>query len=763
MNPRSTGRAVLLCTAVLMPCAVGAQQNVRSPVRTLGTVVVTGTRPSSLPLQIPTTVEGITAVDIDERINASDSEDALKYFPSLLVRKRYAGDYDHAVLATRASGTGNSARSLVYADGILISNLLGNGITFTPRWGMVTPEEIERVDVLYGPFSAAYPGNSVGAVVDYVTRMPERLEAHVRASGFGQSFDLYGREGDYFGYQGSVSVGNRTGRWSWWINANHLDSDGQPLGFANRLVSAGVPGSSGVPVEGAVAGRNPRNQAWWLLGSTTQIRTLQDHAKLKLAYDFSDSLRASYTLGYWENDALRSAQSYLRDAAGRPVYSGEINIEGRSYTLTPNDFLPARFNLAHVMHGLSIKSAAAGRFEWELAASLYDFSKDEIRTPTVFVTSAADRGAGRIADMRGTGWSNVSIKGAWRPEQSSHLIEFGYQHDAYRLRSLVSETDDWIRGGAGPRASLFRGRTRLQSLFAQDSWSPAPDWRATLGARVERWRASDGAIGDASYAELAFPAREETFFSPKAALAYESSPEWLVRASVGRAVRVPTVSELYQGSVVAGEIRNNDPNLKPEKSWTAELTAQRTLERGQLRATAFGEITEGALYSQVNVAAGSTVTTVQNVDRVRTRGIELAYSVSEALPGLDLQASVTYAHSRILRNRAFPASEGKWQPRVPDWRANALATYRWTDRWSATLGARYSGRQYNQLDNSDPNGHSFTGVSDFFVVDARIRHFLTDQCALSLGIDNLNNERYWAFHPYTQRTLMLQMDLDFGG
>ena len=115
-----------------------------------------------------------------ETINATDSEDALKYFPSLLVRKRYIGDYDHAVLATRASGTGNSARSLVYADGILISNLLGNGATFTPRWGLVTPEEIERVDVLYGPFSAAYPGNSVGAVVDYVTRMPDELEMHVK-------------------------------------------------------------------------------------------------------------------------------------------------------------------------------------------------------------------------------------------------------------------------------------------------------------------------------------------------------------------------------------------------------------------------------------------------------------------------------------------------------------------------------------------------------------------------------------------------------
>lgn len=135
--------------------------------KALGVVtIVSSGQPTSLPTQIPTTMEGITGEQLARTTNATDSEDALKYFPSILVRKRYIGDYNHAVLSSRASGTGNSARSAVYADGILLSNYLGNGATFAPRWGLVTPEEIARVDVMYGPFSAAYPGNSVGAVVD---------------------------------------------------------------------------------------------------------------------------------------------------------------------------------------------------------------------------------------------------------------------------------------------------------------------------------------------------------------------------------------------------------------------------------------------------------------------------------------------------------------------------------------------------------------------------------------------------------------------
>jgi len=56
--------------------------------------------------------------------------------------------------------------------------------------------------------------------------------------------------------------------------------------------------------------------------------------------------------------------------------------------------------------------------------------------------------------------------------------------------------------------------------------------------------------------------------------------------------------------------------------------------------------------------------------------------------GLGLSASVTYAHSRIVENENFPASVGKWQPRVPEWRANLLATYEMGDKWAYTLGAR---------------------------------------------------------------------------
>jgi iron complex outermembrane receptor protein len=757
------GRLLILIAVTASLPALAGDGDDDAPTRVLGTVTVTAARPSSLPTQIPTTLESITSEEIAETVNATDSEDALKYFPSLLVRKRYVGDYDHAVLASRASGTGNSARSLVYADGILLSNLLGNGATFTPRWGLVTPEEIERVDVLYGPFSAAYPGNSVGAVVDYVTRMPEELEMHARLTSFGQDFEIYGSRDRYTGWQASASAGDRSGDFSWWLNLNHLDSDGQPLSFANKLTSSGAAGSAGTPVTGAIADRNPRNQDWLILGSTTQIHTVQDHGKAKLSYDFSPTLRATYTLGVWHNDAVRTSDSYLRDSTGNPVYSGAINVAGRTYNVTPADFAPSRGDLTHVMQGLSLKIHGRDHWNWEIAASSYDYTDDITRAPTVPLPAANTGGAGRITDQGGTGWRAIALRGTWRPAgvDGAHLVDVGYQLDADELQTLVSNTANWISGAANARLSAFRGKTQLQSVYAQDSWLFADDWRATFGLRVERWRAYDGAIGDAA-SELAFAERSESHVSPKAALAWQITPDWVLKASVGRAVRMPTVSELYQGSIAVDVIVNNDPNLAPEKSWTGELTAERELENGLLRVTYFHEDTRDALYSQTNVTVVPNITSIQNVDHIRTGGVELAYQANDVfLAGLDLSGSVTYAHSRIAENTNFPASVGKWQPRVPDWRANALASYRMGERWTATLGARYSGTQYNTLDNSDTNAFTYTGTSQFLVFDARVRCRIGERWIASLGIDNLGDQEYWAFHPYTQRTLTAELTADF--
>ncbi|WP_028102666.1 TonB-dependent receptor [Pseudoduganella violaceinigra] len=762
MNTRLIPLAAVLLAIV--PAPAFADHEGESPLKLVGTVVIAGNHPTSLPTQIPTTIEGITRAQIEEQVNASDAEDALKYLPSLLVRKRYIGDYNHAVLSTRASGTGNSARSAVFADGVLLSNYLGNGATFAPRWGMVAPEEIERVDVLYGPFSAAYGGNSVGAVVDYVTRMPKQFEAHARMAYVRQPFELYNTNMTSTARQSSMSLGNRHGAWSWFLSVNRTDSDGQPQTYTTRAVSAGTVGSMGGPVTGAVIDKDRSNREQYILGTATQYSTVQDHAKIKLAYDFSPTVRASYSLGWWKNDSSGSPNTYLRDAAGKPVFSGPVSIDGRSFTLAPADFNASQEALRHLMHGLTVKSNTKGVFDWEVAASVYDYSRDILRAPTTAQPAAARGGAGRIVDQNGTGWNTLSLKAVYRPDgmRGRHIFDFGYQRAAYKLSTIERAATDWITGEPGARNQAFSGRTSIDSLYLQDTWKLAQDWKTVLGARFEHWEGRDGATANATTV-VHHPRRSDNFVSPKAALAFQASEEWTLKASIGRAVRMPTVSELYQGGINnTGILINNDPNLQPERSWTTELSAERLVGNAALRLTAFFERNSDALYAQTNVLVTPNVSNVQNVDLIRTQGLETAWSNENVLvPGLDMQASLTWTDSKIKRNEKFPVSVGKWQPRIPEWRASAVATYRVNDKLSATLGARYSGKQYSTLDNSDINGFAYTAASKYFTVDARVRYRIDQHWSAAFGIDNANNDKYWNYHPYPQRSYSAELKLDW--
>nr|WP_232080881.1 TonB-dependent receptor [Variovorax sp. SRS16] len=733
--------------------------------KSLGVVTVTGGRPTSLPTQIPTTIEGITGEQIETTVNATDSEDALKYFPSLLVRKRYIGDYNHAILSTRASGTGNSARSAVYADGILLSNYLGNGIAngtnFAPRWGLVTPEEIERVDVMYGPFSAAYPGNSAGAVVDYVTRMPTQLEAHVKAGYASQPNDLYNTRQSFDSWQTSASIGSRSGDWSWWIDVNHTTSNSQPLTFTTATIASGTPGAAGTPVTGFVPGLNTTNTPWYILGTGTQYHTEQDHAKLKLAYDFSPTVRATYTLGYWQNSAEARPASYLTNAAGLPVYAGAVNIGGRSFTLAPTAFPLADDAQTHYMHGLSVKSNTQGVFDWEVTASLYDYAKDTERAPTVALPLAAIGGAGTLQDQGGTGWNTLAAKGTWRPQGAggAHIVDFGVGRDAYELDILKTNVlGNWQDGPGSSPVSDVGGRTQTYNAWAQDVWSFAPKWKAVLGLRYEHWEARDG-FTSAGINSQSYAARSESDLSPKAALAYQWTKDTVLKASVGRAVRYPTVGELY-GATTGGALSFiNDPNLKPEKSWTGELSLEKDLGNGLARATLFHETTRDALFSQL--IPGTTVSAVQNIDKVRTTGLELAYTGQDVfMKGVDLGGSLTFADSKTVADAAFPAAVGKWQPRVPRWRSTVFATWKPDARWAFTVAARYSGRQYSTLDNSDVNAFAYFGASRYFTVDLRVRYQIDKQWSAAFGIDNANNDQYWNFHPYPQRTFSAELRFD---
>lgn len=700
----------------------------------------------------PSTTISIGAEQIKQRINIVDVEDAVKYLPSLFVRKRNYGD-TQPVLATRTWGVGSSARTLVYVDDVPISALIANNNTLgAPRWSIVAPDDIERVTMLYGPFSAAYPGNSVGGVLRIETRESEDTHLTFAQTLAVQDFDGYRSSGDYPTSQSSATFSGRSGNVSWFLGGNVQNSFSQPLAY---VTSATIPNGT----VGAISVDNKLGQPANVLGAGGLLHTVQHDLTARLSYDLTPSLRATWLAGWWRNEGDSRVQTYLTDASGDPAFGSANGFASNRYKL----------DAEHLMQALSLKSDTGGNWDFETAVTRYDYLHDRQWSPAGVLAGTSYTANGRDAELGGTNWATLDASSTWRSPARAHEVAFGVHGDAYELDNPTWNTVSWPdRESRGSLYTAGSGKTRTQALWMQDAWTFAPNWLATFGVRAEHWRASDGFNVGAGVAIEQAEASANAV-SPKATLAWQFARDWRMTASLGKAVRFPTVSELYQIVSTGSTFVSPNPDLKPERAMSGEIAFERTSSSGELRVSLFQENMHDALIAQTSTLPGipAPVSFVQNVGEVRNRGIEIATQVSDVgVRGLDLSGSVTFVDSTILSNDSFASasgttSQGKHAPNVPRWRATAVATYRPDERWSFTFAGRYSGMQYSTLDNTDRVSHVFGAFDSFLVFDARVQWRAGERITLAAGIDNLTNREYFLYHPFPGRTFVTSLEAKF--
>jgi iron complex outermembrane receptor protein len=683
-----------------------------------------------------------------QRQNVTESADALKYAPNMMVRKRYIGD-PNAVISGRNAGTLQSARSLVYADGLLLSNLMTNGWDGAPRWGMVTPQEIGAVDILYGPYSALYPGNSLGSTVLIHTVLPQRLTASASMQFFSQAYhDAYGAGGHYNGQRAAATLGDKQGRWSWLLAISRLDNHGQPMQYATAR--AGGDPALAVPVTGATTDRNPNGSPRLVYGANSIEHTVQDQAKLKVGVDLGERVAALFTVGWWHNRTEDRTRSLIHDADGHPVGSGVISAGGQTWTLPASGLAPGSAHDTHLLYGIELNGHLDNGWRWTAVASHYDFLRSQAATASLAEPGMPSGAPGTIADKAGSGWDSFDLRGSG-PVGDRHMLYAGVHGDRYVLDTRVRNASNWRGAADGDLASSFAGRTQTRAAYLQDVWSFADAWALTLGGRLEQWRAYGGLLGDGD-STLHYANRQRTDFSPKAALSWDFADGWELRLAHGKAVRYPTVSELFQGTISANAIVNNNPDLKPERDESTDLTLTRQLDHGHWRISLYQDHIADSLYAQTDITVTPTVTSVQNIGRMRSRGVEGEISFADAwIDGLDLSANLALNDAKTLEDRQYPRANGKYFPRIPKIRASVFADYRFAPQWDASLGIRHSGRQYGTLDNSD-HVDSYGAVSRFTVADARLRWAFAPGWTAALGVDNLTDEHYWVYHPYAGRT-----------
>jgi iron complex outermembrane receptor protein len=509
---------------------------------------------------------------------------------------------------------------------------------------------------------------------------------------------------------------------------------------------------------------------------------VQDTVNLRAGYRFTPTLEASMMASWWGNTTRMRNDTFLRDAAGNPVWQGAlVNAQkgasaaknyllvsngGQIFELPASSFAPSTRDESHQQLGATLKTRNALGWNASVVVSDYRILNDVARQANTPDPVAANGGAGTVTRRDGTGWNTVEVQGSWTPSPGDwtggrHALAFGVHRNAYTLDNTVSEAADW-RQGEGTLAQYYRGHTEVIALYAQDAWRLQDDLKLTLGWREEQFRAFDGSQrgGTVLLPVIVppYPSRTLQGHSPKAALAWSVRDDLVLKLSAGRGVRFPNVEELYNGTVTAASQTLSDPNLKPETSDAVELSAEKTWDAQRLRVSLFHDEVRNAILRQTDISVTPNVIHISNVDQVKTSGIEFAWQVQDLfISGLSLDATAAFTRAKVTANAKDPTSVGQSWLRVPRERATVQASYQLRQDWRFSAGYRHEGRSYNDVYNADVHPDVYGGVSSVNQLDLRASHQLTPQLELALGANNVLNAHAYQSHPYPGRTLFAEL------
>ncbi len=736
------------------------------------TIIVVGQREAPIEIE----PRGLAVSLGDEQfaaVNAFNVEDLMKYAPNFFVRKRYSGD-SNGVPGFRGTHSTQSARTLVMVDGFVVSNFLGNSFGFAPKWGVVGPGEVQQFDIVYGPYSARYSGHSMGGIVNITTRDPKETEAFVTGQGFVQSYRQFATDDDYYGYSGEAGFGwkQKDGPFSVRLTARYFRNDGHPQTFYGLAPVSGPPGTlvTGAiidpeKVEAAAEGRgianSPGTSTNPIFAAQAPAEITQQQVKLKVGYD-DGVLTGQVLFAYWDNvDNQFKPDCYLRNAAGNIVCEGRVTFNGQTYNASGANL--SRTVRDEYLAGLKLAVPLAEDWTAKLALSTYQIAKSRGFTSNGYVNGLA-KGAGTLTEQGPTGWYTGDLTIEQLTENNE--LAFGVTANHYETDQTRFTTTNWRSGAGRAFSTQTFGKTRMLSAWAENRFLIGSG-AITLGLRYDNWRAFDGGLGRLGTGAFAgrpvfnrYVSRKEEAISPKIAGEARLANGTLVQLSLARATRFPTVGELFQGSLNGDgtfNVNSFDPNLKPEESYDLNALASHDFGKVKLTGSFYFQRVDNTIFAFTGFNQnGVTTSSFKNIDRTRQIGFELILEARDALvEGLDIDANIAHIDAETVTNRSARASEGVQFPRIPKWRINGNLRYALTDSLQASLGMRYASRPNTDILGLQ-RGDTFGYTSELFALDARLNWNVDGGFRLSAGVDNITNDRAWVFHPYPQRTFLIE-------
>ena len=711
---RAIKTLVVIISSLILCTSSGLAEEI-----TLEEVVVTGTRTEMEVGMAPASTSVVTKQEI-ERSNARTVDEALDDLQGVFDR-RNKGLMDTQPSVT-LRGIPGQQRTLILLDGMVLNSSYDG----TVNWTGFAPEDVERIEVVRGPFSSLYGSYAMGGVVNILTKMPQTREVTLKGS--------YGSDNYWKTY---ASYGDKIKDLSFFVSAGYESTGGYVTNFneQSRKPPAGIGGWSLTTTSQDqlryLIGDSGRN-GWWDYNVTAKAEyNITETSKVRFSYLRVES---AYDYGY--------PNTYLVNASGSPIFRYGT-VREASFLSGDGGKVQNIFNLGYETKFSDIKvklllSCDQLEDNWYItpgstaATRLYGGPGTLSSTPTINYN----------ADLQFTAPLVLPIVG-------KHILTWGGSFRYDSANTQEHQLYNWKDENSQTRLSFHSGGKDMNfGLFAQDEIPILTNLTAYIGFREDWWKVFDGysnIVGAPGYPQD-YNSRTASSFSPKGALVYNPFEGTTLRTSVGKAFVAPTLYNLFRTWTYYGVTYHGNPNLKPETSWSWDIGAQQKLWKGGLvTATYFENYLDDLIYRKT---IDPTNQVYINVGKAQIKGVELAAQQKFDF-GLLLFANFTYnIDADIVQNRINPRTEGKQLTLTPKEMFNIGAEYT-IGGFSARLVGKYVSKRYNDDLNRDTTNHVYGSYDPYFIADTKVSYKLTMfgvSGIASFAVNNIFGSNYFSYY-----------------